>query len=543
MIACRQNHKDLFEFLVERDVNAVHTLDTFGLTYLHHCCVGKHDIPQILERLLDLGVNVNSRDDGLKTTAMYASRSGLTDILHCLVGHGANLNLKDKYGQTCLHYACFSKNEDIIRYLVGCGVYINCEDNKKRIPLMTACFRGSPIAVDVLLELGADATKLDVYSEACVHTACKEGHVQVVEVLVHHGVDMEMEGKYGRTPFMYACQYGKSDVVDYLREITVRVLAADKNGANSLHLCFMGKNNDCSIPRKLLLFGINVNSRDSNGMTAIMQASSHGNCLLFDFLYSKGANIAFQDRRRKTCYDFALQGGHNELTGKIRHELAAMPLCLMTACYNGHMTLIKMLIDKVDDINEKGEKGRTALITACLGGQTESAELLISKKADVHLVDGYGISCWQYACASGKVDLVKLLLKQGFTVNTPCQNRITSLMIACRQNHHDRFEFLVEHDVNAVHTLDVSGLTCLHHCCVGKHDIPQILERLLDLGVNVNSIDDGLKTTAMYPSRSGLTNILHCLVEHGADLNLEDKYGQTCLHYACFSKNEDIIRC
>ncbi|XP_041355510.1 uncharacterized protein LOC121373125 [Gigantopelta aegis] len=320
MCACKRNHKDLFEFLIEYDRNALYTLDKFGLTCLHHSCVGKHDNPQILEMLFDLGMNnVNCIDYGLQTPAMYASRNGLRNLLHSLVEHGADLKLEDKNGQTCLHYACFSKNENIIRYLVGCRVYINCEDNKKTTPLMTACFRGNPIAVDVLLELGADTTKLNIYTEACVHTVCRVGHVQVVEVLVRHDVDMEMKGKYGRTPFMYACQHGKSDVVDYLREVSVDVLAEDENGANSLHLCCMGKDNDCSIPRKLLQFGINVNSRDKNGMTPIMQASSHGNCLLFDFLYSQGANIAFQDRWRNNCYYFALKGGHNELAEKIRH--------------------------------------------------------------------------------------------------------------------------------------------------------------------------------------------------------------------------------
>ncbi|XP_041355511.1 uncharacterized protein LOC121373126 [Gigantopelta aegis] len=318
MIACRRNHKDLFEFLVEYDRNVVHTLDKFGLTCLHHSCVGKHDNPEILEMLFHRGMNnVNCRDNGLKTPAMYASRSGRTDILHYLVDRGADLNLKDKPGQTCLHYACFSKNEDIISYLVGCGVYINCEDNKKKTPLMTACFRGNSVAVHVLLELGADDTKLNVYTEACVHTACREGHVEVVEVLVRHGVDMEMEGKFGRTPFMYACQYGKIDVVNYLRGISVTILAADENGANSLHLSCMGKNDDCSVASKLIEFGINVNSRDRSRMTPIMHACSHGHSQLFEFLYSKGANIALQDRRGTTCLDFARKRGHHELAKKI----------------------------------------------------------------------------------------------------------------------------------------------------------------------------------------------------------------------------------
>ena len=196
---------------------------------------------------------------------------------------------------------------------------MDCEDARKTTPLMAACFKGRADAVDVLLHLGADVTRSNSYGETCVHNACKEGHIDVLEVLSKHGVDLETGGNYGRTPFMYACQYGKTDVIDFLlMECRVRVLDVDENDANGLHLCCMGTTDNRAVARKLICFGMHVNTQDRNGMTAIMHACFHGNELMFDFLYSKGANITLQDRYRKTCLDFAMRKGHHELADKIR---------------------------------------------------------------------------------------------------------------------------------------------------------------------------------------------------------------------------------
>ncbi|XP_041347059.1 LOW QUALITY PROTEIN: putative ankyrin repeat protein RF_0381 [Gigantopelta aegis] len=473
---------------------------------LHLACIRSHK--DVVERLLKLGCAVDALGQLGRTPLMYASRGGDHEVADILLKAGADINIMDEEGACALHLAARGGHLHVMKIFLENGVNINEKGEHGRTPLLYACRYGYPEFVKFCLENGGD-TSLKCDTDSCLHLACKSGNLKTVKILLDKDMDINEPGQFRRTPIMYACRHGHLGIVNHMRLKGADLKVVDDRGEDIFHLSVLSGNVD----------------------------------LAKEMLPPDATRDSVCDSQHRSPFEKASAMGHFDMIKYFidnKKELVPVPLCLISACYNGHMTLIKMLIDMVDDINVKGEKGRTALIRACLGGQTETAELLISKKADVQLVDDYDISNMPVI---QRIDLVKLLLKQGFTVNTPCQNGMTSLMCACRRNHKDLFEFLAEYDRNAVHTLDTFGLTCLHHSCVGRHDNQEILEMLFDLGMNnVNCRDDGLKTPAMYASKNGLTNILHSLVEHGADLNLKDKNGQTCLHYACFSKNENTIR-
>lgn len=62
---------------------------------------------------------------------------------------------------------------------------------------------------------------------------------------------------------------------------------------------------------------------------------------------------------------------------------------LVTACYYGHIEIVKYLIKKGADVNFKNKHGLTALHAACATGNFELAELLIFFKAKVEVFDNH----------------------------------------------------------------------------------------------------------------------------------------------------------
>ncbi len=75
----------------------------------------KGDI-ETVQKLIDLGVNVNKTSNGL-TPAMYAAKYNRLDILKLLVENGAKLKLKSPKGLTAKKMAKASNAKDTLAYL------------------------------------------------------------------------------------------------------------------------------------------------------------------------------------------------------------------------------------------------------------------------------------------------------------------------------------------------------------------------------------------------------------------------------------------
>lgn len=59
--------------------------------------------------------------------------------------------------------------------------------------------------------------------------------------------------------------------------------------------------------RELISSGVNVNGRDSDGMTALMIASQNGYIDIVKELLEAGANISMKDDNGKTASDYAIE--------------------------------------------------------------------------------------------------------------------------------------------------------------------------------------------------------------------------------------------
>ena len=77
--------------------------------------IAKGDI-ETVQKLIDLGINVNKTSNGL-TPAMYAAKYNRLDILKILVENGAKLKAKSNKGMTAKKYAEISNAKDALMYL------------------------------------------------------------------------------------------------------------------------------------------------------------------------------------------------------------------------------------------------------------------------------------------------------------------------------------------------------------------------------------------------------------------------------------------
>jgi hypothetical protein len=108
---------------------------------------------------------------------------------------------------------------------------------------------------------------------------------------------------------------------------------------------------------------------------------------------------------------------------------------LHSACYQGELELVKLLLEHNVDVNLVNKKLSTALHFVCLGVERtrerqKIVHLLVENKADIDQVDTENSTALHFACTGGDVVLVSTLVQLGASVSAADHQGNTPLHMA-----------------------------------------------------------------------------------------------------------------
>lgn len=116
----------------------------------------------MIEELIDEGMDVNAVDENGKTALMWTSQGGFYEAVNYLVLKGANVNLRNGFGRTILTIAAWSGNLDVLELLINEGTDLNVQcATKGMTTLMEATWMGNLDVIKFLLSKGADINITD----------------------------------------------------------------------------------------------------------------------------------------------------------------------------------------------------------------------------------------------------------------------------------------------------------------------------------------------------------------------------------------------
>lgn len=155
--AAQDGDTELVRALV-RDGADVNAAQADGMTALHWAAV--NDDATTMQVLLYAGANREpSTRLGSYTPLHLASRSGHADVVRLLVEAGSDVNALTATGVAPLHFAAEAGDAEAIEFLVAHGADVNARDTYAgRTPLMFATARNSLDAIDALIAAGADVS-------------------------------------------------------------------------------------------------------------------------------------------------------------------------------------------------------------------------------------------------------------------------------------------------------------------------------------------------------------------------------------------------
>eukprot|EP00026_Physarum_polycephalum_P002866 Phypoly_transcript_02875.p1 GENE.Phypoly_transcript_02875~~Phypoly_transcript_02875.p1 ORF type:complete len:834 (-),score=168.92 Phypoly_transcript_02875:78-2579(-) len=199
---------------------------------------------------------------------------------------------------------------------------------------------------------------------------------------------------------------------------------------------------------------------------------------------------------------------NNENMGRVFHSPAVAIATFLFAAAQNEIGMVQSLLDEETvRVNDCDYDKRTALHVAASEGHIDVVRILIREGADLNFADRYNATPLDDAIHHGHQDVAKLLVESG-----------------------------AKHGVGSNFGLDL-----VH--AAGHGDLKNVI-KLVENGIPINSCDYDLRTPLHLAIAGRHEQVVKYLLEHGADITAEDRYGGTPLeeaHRAGVRLGEDPI--
>jgi len=493
--ACSEGDIGRVRRLLDEGRVSVHETTEEGESLLSLACsAGYYELAQVL-----LAMRANVEDRGMKgdcTPLMEAASAGHTDIVRLLIAHGADVNAQSSSGNTPLMYACAGGHEEVVRVLLEAGANVEDHNENGHTPLMEAASAGHCGVAKILLEFGAGInTHSNEFKESALTLACYKGHLEMVRFLLEAGADQEHKTDEMHTALMEASMDGHVEVARLLLDSGAQVNMPADSFESPLTLAACGGHVELAM--LLLERGANIEEVNDEGYTPLMEASREGHEEMVALLLSQGADINAQtEETQETALTLACCGGFLEVADFLIKAGADLELGastpLMEASQEGHLELVRYLLEAGAGVNATTGTGDTALTYACENGHTDVADLLLQYSAQLEHESEGGRTPLMKAARAGHLCTVQFLISRGADVNRQTTNNDhTPLSLACAGGHLAVVEVLLQQGADPFHKLKDNSTMLIEAAKGGHTTVVQMLIDYPNSLVNPSVVDTG----------------------------------------------------
>jgi len=564
----------------------------------------KGDHLAILKKLLEAGCPLDSAvlDTGV-TAFIVGCASGKPEIVDTLLAAKCDPFHKMKNGSSALMAAVQGGNEKIVSSLLGLGVDPNaCLDNGSG-PLLLAIERGLPDVVTLLLDRGADCNHGRDDGLTPVIFATIKGMTAVVKKMLAQGADMRSATPQGGTPLVLASEYGHNELVSLLLQEekiagtnsadTALVAAVSQGRTEVVRLLLQSgrvrdtetpfhiatRNRVAGVVDEMLKAGIFIDKPGKDAQTPLFAACSKGFFDVANLLLERGAdpkfrkaadgitvlmavcllpaqlqpapmvkqllkkgadpNVVSTDGRNSTALCFAILNEQLDTVAVLLEHGVDVNLGtpIVRAAQMGDVSLIKRLVAAgADPARARKEDKVHALVVAAYHGRVEAIDALLDLGPSAQLHEAFVT-----AAGANQMKVVERLLKAGANPNKPREeDEVSALMLASQMGDLAMVERLLEANADVQYRRPTNGANALLCACEAGRDAVSL--RLLEAKAdpNANSTDTGV-SSLIRAAEAGQLPVVKALLDLGAEVDYQNKFGQSALMAAAFYQHEEII--
>jgi ankyrin repeat protein len=162
--------------------------------------IKSNDLEKV-KKLIENGVDVNTKNDKEEIPLTYAFEYENFDIMKYLIENGADVNVKMYPEDYILTFAISDEYFDIAKLLINNGADVNVKDSCEKTALMNSCYEGNYEISKLLIDKGADVNARDEEGETALMEAFsasyhvndnnkKEEYVKIIKLLIDNGANV-----------------------------------------------------------------------------------------------------------------------------------------------------------------------------------------------------------------------------------------------------------------------------------------------------------------------------------------------------------------
>ncbi|KAK7134316.1 hypothetical protein R3I93_017659 [Phoxinus phoxinus] len=536
---------------------------------------------KLMSLLTPLNVNCHA-SDGRKSTPLHlAAGYNRVKTVQLLLQHGADVHAKDKGDLVPLHNACSYGHYEVAELLVKHGACVNAMDLWQFTPLHEAASKNRVEVCSLLLSYGADPTFLNCHNRSAMDLApntllterlayefrghallqaareadmaCFKKHLSLETINFKHPLTQETALHCASTS-----PYPKrKQICELLLRKGANVNEKNKDFLTPLHLAAEKSHND--IIEVLVKHEAKVNAVDNLGQTALHRAAHCGHLQTCHMLLSAGCDPLITSLQSFSPSQIASQSIQEILQEGTFIGNSDTDRQLLEASKSGDLEVVKKLCN-LQNVNCRDVEGRqsTPLHFAAGYNRVAVVEYLLLHGADVHAKDKGGLVPLHNACSYGHYEVAELLVIHGAVVNVADLWKFTPLHEAAAKGKYEICKLLLQHGADPTKK-NRDGNTPLDLVKDEDTDIQDLLRgdaALLDAAKkgcltrvkkictpdNVNCRDtQGRHSTPLHLA-AGYNNleVAEYLLQHGAEVNSQDKGGLIPLHNAASYGTDDV---
>jgi uncharacterized protein len=430
-------------------------------------------------------------------------------------------------------------------------------------------------AVRSLLKQRVDVNAPQGDGATALHWAVHLDDSTTADLLIHAGARLNAADDTGVTPIFLACTNRNAAMVEKLLTAGANPNAALLNGETVLMTC--ARTGEPGAVKALLARGANVNAKESShDQTALMWAAAQKHAQVVGALVAHGADVRARSRAytQTVTSEVTQRAGREELNYTVPRG-GSTPL--LFAARAGDVESARILLAAGADVNDALPNGTSALVEAAHSGHEAVGVLLLDKGADANGA-AVGYTALHAAVLRGGLDLVKALLAHGANPNAPITKGTpvrrnsedfelpatlvgaTPYLLAAKFLEVDIMRALMAGGADprlpmktgatplmaaaglgASAQADRRGLSVIDG---GKlEDERRALEAVtvaFNAGSDVNAVNQAGDTALHGAAALGYNIVVQFLADHGADLNVKNKRGQTPLAAIAGRKGEGV---
>ena len=490
----------------------------------------------ILAPLGNVGAQPGTRPGPGVPSLIAAVRAGDRAAVRALLGTDVDVNATQPDGATALHWAVHREDVETAVRLIRAGADVGAANDLGVTPLLMACRRGQGPVVERLLAAGADPNDGLPSGETPLMAAARSGSLEAVDALLERGARVNgAEATRGQTALMWAVANRRPAVTRALLAHGADLAARTRTRRRVYN---MGGSRSAGSASR----GIALEEVTEGGTTALLFAARSGDLESARLLVAAGADVHDTAGDGNTALAIAAHGGHASLAMYLL-ERGADPNAAPLGYTPLHAAVLRGTLRDRRVPNDDPGAG-VPLVRALLAhGADPNARLLRGTPVrrwshDFAFMDRWvGATPFWLAAHFLEVEMMHVLAAAGADPRAPSRDGTTPLMAAAGLGYNRGGGSAFIRDRR-----DFSSYNPVESAALGS-TIPAAEERLareavavaLNLGARGDAANDARDTALHAAASHGMNSVIELLAARGADVQAENRRGQTPLALAVYS--------